>query len=116
MMKLNLLVIRTVDPLALKEQYEQLGFEFDYHRHGNGPFHYASENDGFVFEIYPLSVKTDVSDEAIRLGFDVKNLEVLLVELEKSNWKVISRVSHTPWGPTAIVQDLDGRKVELRNT
>ncbi|CAL2101708.1 protein of unknown function [Tenacibaculum sp. 190130A14a] len=54
-MNLNLLVIRTGDPEKLKEQYELIGHKFDYHRHGNGPFHYASEQNGFVFEIYPLT-------------------------------------------------------------
>ncbi|TCP21520.1 hypothetical protein EV195_1186 [Tenacibaculum skagerrakense] len=33
-MKINLIVIRTSNPEILKIQYEKLGFEFDYHKHG----------------------------------------------------------------------------------
>ena len=38
MIKLNLLVIRSARFHELKEQYEQLGLAFDYHKHGNGVF------------------------------------------------------------------------------
>ena len=54
-MNINLLMIRTENPELLKVKYEKLGFEFDYHRHGKGPYHYAPEQNGFVFEIYPLT-------------------------------------------------------------
>jgi len=114
-MKLNLLVIRTSNPEKLKLQYEKLGFSFEYHQHGNGPFHYASEQDGFVFEIYPLTKSMEKVDSSIRLGFDIKNLYDVMVDIHNSNWKVISKVKQTEWGDIAIVQDLDGRKVELKN-
>lgn len=114
-MRINLLVIRTVDLEGLKAQYELLGFKFDYHKHGNGPFHYASEMDGFVFEIYPLTKSMDKADSSIRLGFDVKGLALKMQELKNSNWKIMSDLSMTEWGTKAILQDLDGRKVELKN-
>ena len=41
-MNLNLLVIRSVIPKQLAEFYEQLGMAFEYHRHGNGPFHFPA--------------------------------------------------------------------------
>ena len=53
-MKLNLLVLKTHQLEALKEQYEFLGLSFVYHQHGSGPFHYASEQEDFVLELYPL--------------------------------------------------------------
>ena len=114
-MKLHLLVIRTADPTKLKEQYEQLGFEFDYHQHGKGPMHYASEQDEFVFEIYPLAKSMEKADASTRLGFEVDNLEETITALEDSNWKILSQPKNTAWGMTAIIQDLDGRKIELKN-
>ena len=114
-MKINLLVIRTSNPENLKIQYEKIGFEFDYHQHGNGPFHYASEKNGFVFEIYPLTKSMKEADKSIRLGFEVENLEMTINNIRNTDWKIQSEISVTEWGKTAIIQDSDGRKIELKN-
>ena len=114
-MKLNLLVIRTQKPEILKSQYEYLGFSFDYHQHGNGPLHYASEQDGFVFEIYPLTKSMEKADHSIRLGFDIENLKTKINDLKETNWIITSELTETKWGLTAVIQDLDGRKIELKN-
>lgn len=115
-MKLNLLVIRTQNPEALKSQYELLGMIFEYHKHDQGPYHYACEMKGFVFEIYPLTKSMTTADVSLRLGFDVTNLIQTIESLKNSNWKVLSEIQETPWGNIAVVQDIDGRKVELKNT
>lgn len=112
-MKINLLVIKTKDPKALMEQYALLNLKFDYHKHGNGPYHYASEFGGQVFEIYPLSKSIEKADSTLRLGFQVPNLEETFGTLRSSNWVICSEIRDNPWGKTAVVQDLDGRKVEL---
>ncbi|WP_299611393.1 hypothetical protein [uncultured Aquimarina sp.] len=114
-MRLNLLVIRTSNPEILKDQYERLGFEFDYHQHGNGPLHYASELNGFVFEIYPLTKSMEKADNSIRLGFDIEGLKSKIIDLSSSDWKILSEPKETEWGLTALIQDLDGRKIELKN-
>ena len=111
MAKLNLLVIKTNQPEALKDQYALLGFEFEYHQHGNGPFHFAAEMDGFVFEIYLLKQGQE-ADSTTRLGFEVEGLDVLIQRLE-SSWKIKSFPKQTEWGYVAVVEDLDRRKVEL---
>ena len=49
----NLLVIRSPNIHHAVTFYKAMGFRFERHRHGTGPEHYATENDGFVFEIYP---------------------------------------------------------------
>ena len=114
MPQLNLLVIRTQNPEALKEQYEKLGFQFQYHQHGKGPFHYAHEEEDFVFEIYPFKQEQEKADDSLRLGFVIKELDQSIEKLRKSNWKILSEVKEREWGKAAIVQDLDGRKVELK--
>lgn len=114
-MKLNLLVIRTQDPEVLKSQYELLGMTFEYHKHDKGPYHYASEIDECVFEIYPFTKSITVTDASLRLGFEVNNLIQTLENLKNSNWMILSEPQETPWGLTAIVQDLDGRKIELKD-
>ena len=73
-MEFNLIVIRTDKIESIVKMYELIGFKFDYHRHGNGPFHYASEIDGFVFEIYPIA-NSDKECEKVRLGLAINNLK-----------------------------------------
>ena len=114
-MRINLLVNRTSNPAVSKAQYEQLDFEYAHHQHGNGPFHYAAEENGFVFEIYPLTKSQEKEDTSIRLGFDVSNLVDKIKTLENSARKILSQPTKTAWGLVALVQDLDGRKIELKN-
>ncbi len=114
-MKINLLVIRTVNPELLKTQYEKLGFKFDYHRHGKGPLHYASEQNGFVFEIYPLTKSMTKANRNLRLGFDIPNLSLVMDNIKNTDWIIKSEIKETEWGLIAIIQDLDGRKIELKN-
>ncbi len=115
-MKLNLIVLKTREPESLKKQYELLGLTFEYHNHGNGPFHFFAEVEGLVFEVYPLSKQVQTADNTLRLGFEIKNIESLITRLEGTNWIVTSDPKHTTWGKIAIIQDLDGRKVELKES
>ncbi|MBO9728859.1 MAG: glyoxalase/bleomycin resistance/extradiol dioxygenase family protein [Chitinophaga sp.] len=108
---LQLLVIKTPAPDQLAEFYTRLGFEFHYHRHGKGPFHYASTNSNTVLEIYPLPKDVTEADKTTRLGFSVDNLDTLLLELPPAC--IINGAATTEWGYTALIQDLDGRKIEL---
>jgi len=114
MPQLNLLVIRTQNPEALKQQYEELGFQFHHHKHGKGPFHYAHEEKNFVLEIYPLKKSQEIADDSLRLGFSIEKLENTVETLRQTNWRIISEVQDSEWEKFAIIQDLDGRKVELK--
>lgn len=113
MVSLTLVVIKTD---KLEEQagfYSSLGFQFDYHRHGNGPYHYASIGGSLVLEIYPLPKGTGFADHTTRLGFMVDNLDNTIQTLTNKGIKIIAEPMQTEWGYTAIVQDMDGRKIEL---
>ena len=114
-MNINLLVIRTEKPELLKLQYEHIGFDFDYHRHGKGPYHYASEQNGFVLEIYPLTKSMTKADANLRLGFDIVDLVKIIDKIKRTNWVIKSDIKETEWGIIAVIQDLDGRKIELKN-
>ena len=114
MPNLHLIVIKTNQPAAQAAFYTRLGFQFDYHRHGNGPFHYASKNSNMVLEIYPLPKAITTADNTTRLGFMVDDLDSLMKALPTEN--IITAASQTEWGYAALVQDLDGRKIELQQT
>lgn len=113
MAKLQLLVIKTLDPEKLSKEYEILGLSFEKHKHGNGPPHYAADLNGLIFEIHPLSKDLLIAANTTRLGLTVTSLDNLLNKLRLSNWEIASGAKHTEFGYTAVVQDSDGRKVEL---
>lgn len=98
MISLNLLVIKTNQLPEVAAFYTLLGFEFEYHQHGKGPFHYASKSLP-VLEIYPLPEQVSQPDKT--------------THLEGRGTPVITRPIMTAWGYHAVVQDPDGRKIEL---
>jgi len=113
-MNLNLLVIKTNQPETVAAFYEQIGFQFSNHLHGNGPLHFAAELPNFVFEIYPLPNGVNTPDNTTRLGFTVPNLDTTVLNLKKHGSKVNKEPMVTEWGYQAVVEDPDGRKIELK--
>jgi len=114
-MEINLIVIRTNNPKSLAEFYGLIGIDFDHHKHGNGSWHYSSEIGKLVFEIYPLLKNQQSADKSLRLGFDVENLDEIIVDLKKNDIEIVSEPKESEWGYFAIIKDLDGRKIELKN-
>tara|TARA_R110002111_G_scaffold18931_3_gene46348 strand:+ start:37166 stop:37906 length:741 start_codon:yes stop_codon:yes gene_type:complete len=109
-LKLKLFVLRCLDIETSRLFYENLGIEFEREQHGSGPEHYAVVFDETVFELYPLK-EGEIADRT-RLGFAV-NLETDLREsLEAAQIEIHSQyeVDHEP---VFVVEDPDGRKVEL---
>lgn len=70
-MELRLLVILTPDPLALSGFYSLLGMKFEYHKHGNSPYHYSAMIRSCVLEIYPLGKTQTEPDKNLRIGFTI---------------------------------------------
>lgn len=113
MPSIHLIVIKTGKLDAQSAFYASLGFQFDYHKHGGGPFHYASVGGSTVLEIYPLPRGVTQADNTTRLGFTVENLDGLIEQLQSQGTRIITPPVRTEWGYTAVVEDLDGRKIEL---
>lgn len=109
-MILNLIVIRTADMLCLVNFYNLLGLEFDYHKHEQGVYHYSAKLGETVFEIYPLLKSQIEADISTRLGFKIDNFEEKIGLLSKF---IVSKPMETEFGICAILQDSDGRKVEI---
>ena len=113
-MKINLIVIKTHQIERIKNFYEQLGMNFVYHQHANGPKHYSTEIEKVVFEIYPLNGIESDGLSSLRLGFDILNLDKLISKLVEKNVKLIAKAKNTEWGYVAVIEDPDGRKIELK--
>lgn len=110
--RLNLVVIPATDIDQSAQFYGLLGLEFVKHRHGSGPEHYASEDEGIVFEIYPRRSKSESSSN-LRVGFQVASVDAVLVSLTEEGVTVVSPAKDLPWGRRAVVADPDGYRVEL---
>ena len=86
--QLNLVVIRAEDIDRAAAFYGLLGLEFEKHRHGSGPEHYASDQGSTVFEIYPRQKQTEGTSRT-RIGFRVPSIDALIVGLEAAGARVL---------------------------
>lgn len=112
-MELTLLVIRTKDIRQLADFYSLLGLTFDYHKHGNSPYHYSTTIRNTVLEIYPLAKGQMEADRDLRLGFSLDNFEAIIEVLKDNGIMFSSEPMPTEYGFMAVVKDPDGRKIEL---
>lgn len=110
--RLNLTVIRCSDIETSAAFYRLLGLHFEKHRHGTGPEHYASENDGSTFELYPASARFPVT-MGTRIGFAVDSCDGVAQALEDAGFVIESSPVDSPWGRRAVAIDPDGHRVEL---
>src|SRR3954464_12450299 len=100
--RVNLLVLRVADIDRAAEFYRLLGFEFLKHAHGTGPQHYASDADGFVFELYPATTEQVVSSST-RSGFVVPNVDDAAAKLSAfSGARLITAPKDSEWGRRAV--------------
>lgn len=110
---LRLLVLRSAHIEPVKKFYETLGLVFAPEQHGSGPVHYAATIGTLVFEIYPATAH--VHRDSTRLGFAVTNIEEILRTLGangiRPKFSLYKKNDSAP--RTAIVQDPEGRNVEL---
>ena len=109
---LNLVVIRSANLDRAVTFYRMLGMRFTQRSHGNGPEHYTSETADLVFELYPLA-SSQMPTIAMRLGFQVDDLDGLVVELEAIGATIVTPPQDSTWGRCAVVKDFDGHIVEL---
>ena len=109
---LNLVVLRSVDIDRAAQFYQRMGLSFTRHAHGSGPEHYSSEVNGIVFEIYPLTPKSEPTTST-RIGFSVDSVDEIVPMLSQLGAKVVVAPTDSEWGRRAVVKDLDGHSVEL---
>ncbi|HYE17410.1 MAG TPA: VOC family protein [Tepidisphaeraceae bacterium] len=111
--RLNLVVLRVADIERAAAFYGLLGLRFERHAHGSGPVHYACEDGGVVFELYPATAEMPVSMSA-RVGFAVADVDAAVAALGAvAGARVVSAAKGSEWGRRAVVADPDGHRVEL---
>jgi lactoylglutathione lyase len=109
---LNLVVLRSPDIDRAAAFYQRMGLLFTRHSHGSGPEHYSSVVSGLVFEIYPLTSKSQPT-VGTRIGFRVDSVDEIVPMLSQIGAEILTAPSDSEWGRRAVVKDLDGHVVEL---
>jgi len=89
------------------------GLTFDYHQHGNSPFHYSAMIGQTVLEIYPLAKSQAEPDKYLRLGFAIDDFETTVQRLKELNIPFYLDPAPTEFGFMTVISDPDGRKIEL---
>ena len=111
----NLTVIRSSDLERAALFYKALGLPLSRHSHGSGPMHYAFEENGHTFEIYPLGDDA-LPTTSTRLGFSVASVDETLARLLEAGGSETMSPRESKWGRRAVVTDPDGHRVELTST
>lgn len=112
-MNLSLVVIRTSNLDSLVAFYSNFNLVFEYHKHGDSPYHYSTTIEKTVLEIYPLAKHQTSPDKSLRLGFAVDHFDTIITKLKNSGVKFLCVPHQTEFGYLAIVEDPDGRKIEI---
>ena len=111
--RLSLFVLRVRQELLKKsvDFYQCLGFSFKEERHGQGPLHYTSESNGYVFELYPLLRDEGYPQPHARLGFQVTKEAIERLQNYKSEDNFAFICDERPYG--FVSKDPMGRYIEL---
>lgn len=112
-MNIRLLVLRTSDIKRLADFYSLFGLDLDYHKHGNSPYHYSTTIEKTVLEIYPLAKSQTEPDQNLRLGFGIDNFDEIIKKLRDAGVTFSLPPTETDFGYMTIINDPDGRKIEL---
>jgi lactoylglutathione lyase len=110
--RLNLVVIRVADLERSAQLYQSLGLALIKEHHGGGPEHYSANVHGTILELYPRRSESEQTSQ-VRLGFCVESLDKVLDSIQKSGGRVLSTARDSPWGRRAVIEDLDGHRIEI---
>jgi lactoylglutathione lyase len=104
--------LRCKDLDVTRRFYEKIGLVFQKERHGTGLEHYASEIQGFVLELYPVTASQP--SDSIRLGFATDNLAEVAGSIRHSTDVMVLKPPYTSADRVMmLLQDPDGRRVEV---
>jgi lactoylglutathione lyase len=113
---LGALVLFTKDLVRSAAFYRAIGLPLEEERHDEGPVHYACAPRGLHFALfeYPGDGAPGYRIAGGTMpGFRVDSVRDALASLRKLGTPVIREPEEMPWGLRAIVEDPDGRAVEI---
>jgi predicted enzyme related to lactoylglutathione lyase len=116
MAELGLIVLRSADAARTRRFYEALGLKFAVEQHEKGVLHYACDLGGLILEIYPGKNAPHPDADAggaTMLGLRVDDVDQAHAAVTQAGAKSRRAPADSPFGRRAVVEDPDGRVVEL---
>ena len=117
MARIASLVMFTVDCGKTAEFYRAVGLDLGAEQHDEGPLHFAAELDGVHFAVYQAEsagrAPARRSGGSSFPGFYVASLDDTAAALAGVAAPLLSGHEEMPWGCRIVVEDPDGRPVEI---
>lgn len=111
------LVLFSSSPAAAAAFYRALGVPLQDEDHGSGPVHFAAELGPVHLAIYPADVPGRAGGRrcggSTFPGFYVESLDHAAQALDEAGAPVLTGHQQVPWGCRIVVEDPDGRAVEV---
>ena len=111
------LVLYAADPAAAAAFYRAIGLDLEDEDHGEGPVHFAAELGGVHFAIYPAEEPGKAparrAGGSCFPGFYVRSLDQAAEALAGLGAPMLAEHEEMPWGCRIVVEDPDGRAVEV---
>jgi lactoylglutathione lyase len=114
MMNVAALVLNCRDIEASVRFYKALGLDVKETKHG-GPVHWTCTLGGVHFALYPATAQ-HAPQNATQISFTCDRLDLALQKTRELGATILEPPAPKPWGLTAVVEDPDGRRVELLQT
>jgi lactoylglutathione lyase len=113
------LVLFASDVEAVARFYRAVGVRLEDEDHGEGPVHFAAEVGGVHFAIYAATAPGRAPERrsagASFAGFYVESLDDTLRDVTALGAPLLSGHEVMPWGCRFVVEDPDGRAVEVND-
>jgi predicted enzyme related to lactoylglutathione lyase len=96
--------------------YREIGIPLEEEQHEDTPVHYACELGGVhmaIHEVGPDRAPRWRSGGSEYFGFAVASLDEAVAAARRTGARIKQEPEEFPWGPRALVEDPDGRIVEL---
>jgi len=111
------LVLYANDPARTGAFYTALGLPLEHEDHGEGPLHLAVELGPVHVAIYPAEVPGQAPKRrdggSSFPGFYVESLDEVTARLGELATPILSGHETMPWACRVVVEDPDGRPVEV---
>jgi predicted enzyme related to lactoylglutathione lyase len=110
-------VIYAADAARTAAFYRAVGVGLEHEDHGEGPVHFAAELGGVHFAVYPAEAPGRAPARRAGggsfPGFYVTSLDQVTAALAGLGAPVLQVHEEMPWGCRILVEDPDGRPVEV---
>ena len=97
--------------------YRSIGLTLETEEHDGGPIHFVCELEGAHFAIYEAKEKNEARRRAqgggAQIGFRTDSLDSTMTLAQAAGAKILIAPQSVPWGKRAVLEDPDGRPIEL---